>query len=83
MIEISDTLREKLISEGYDTAKRQLGRVNKMAGRSHDGAARQFTRHRGGDTAGIIEAMEAAMRNGSGRVIRDEPFLMIVQGGRK
>jgi hypothetical protein len=66
------------------------------AGRRHDGVrmgagcAEENThpataRRGGGSAAGweIEQAIHKAMKNGSGRVVRYEPFLMILSGGKR
>lgn len=86
MYEVSDFLREKLTREGKHEAKRQLDRVNEMAGRSQEGAARQFTAASRGVTAqekrsGVRLVWVNPVAIGKS-VNKRAPFPMI-EGGRK
>lgn len=69
-----------------DAAERERDGVRKGAGRAAGGGVTRPATAGGGAPAdlGVEKAIEAAIRNGTGRIVRYVPLLMIVlEGGRK
>jgi hypothetical protein len=69
-----------------DTAERERDGVRKGAGRAAGGVVTRPATAGGGAPAdlGVEKAIEAAIRNGTGRIVRYVPLLIVVlEGGRK
>jgi hypothetical protein len=69
-----------------DAAERERDGVRKGAGRAAGGGVTRPATAGGGAPAdlGVEKAIEAAIRNGTGRIVRYVPLLIVVlEGGRK